>query len=269
MTVKLKTPHPFAERILLFGGGGVGKTNTALNVITHMPDDAHMYVVEQDYSLAYERALSTDFREAEGKVTVLSSDPEWGSFIGNVEQAVASGDMATDWLVIDPVSPSWDWVQEWALEAQHGRDLVGMMVDLKQQYGVDSKGYSAALSDMMNWNLVKKEYARLWKAIQRWKGHLILTAEAKALGNRDDDETRMLYGPLGFKPAGEARMKHVASTSLFLSHPRRGEWEITTIKDRNRPELDREPIGDFGIDYLQAVAGWERARRPRPAQEAE
>lgn len=261
--IKLTSPHPFSERFLLFGGGGAGKTNTALTIIDHMAE-GDMWVVEQDYSLAYERALATDFVDCADRVHVLSSDPEWPSFIENVERAVSEGDPGNDWLTIDPVSSSYEWVQEWALDEQYGRDLPSVLVELKQQFGTDTRGYSAALSDMLNWNLIKKEYSRLWKAIQRWKGHLVLIAEAKAISNREkDDEVKMLFGPLGFQPVGQATLKHVASTTLFLDHPRRGEWRVTTVKDRNREELDKEPVDDFAIDYLQQVAGWEMARGAR------
>lgn len=256
MTIKLESPHPFSERILLFGGGGVGKTNAALSIANHL-NKGRMFVVEQDYSLAYERALTTDYSDARNKVEVLSSDPEWDSFISNVQASVDQADPETDWIVIDPVSPSWDWVQEWSLETQYGKDLPETLVELKRQFGTDTRGYSGALAEMMNWNLVKKEYSKLYKAIQRWKGHLILTAEAKAIGGGErEDEIKMLYGPIGFKPAGESRLRHVASTTLFLTHPRRGEWQVTTVKDRNRQEMDREVIEDFALDYLVQYGNW-------------
>lgn len=256
MTIKLQSPHPFSERFLLFGGGGVGKTNTALNIASHL-GRGHMHVLDADYSGSYNRALATEFGECADIVTVHECAPEWGEFIDSFEKILSEGDPAEDWITLDPVSGSYDWVQEWVLEQVHGGDLARMLMELKRDAGDDTKAYAAARSNLMNWELVKKEYAKLWKGIQRWKGHLILVAEAKAVPkNEDDTETKMLFGPLGFMPAGQANLKHVASTTLFLDHPKRGEWRITSIKDRNRDELDREPIEDFGIDYLVNIAGW-------------
>lgn len=263
MPIQLESPHQFAERILLFGGGGVGKTNTPLNIMSHMAH-GEMYVIESDYSLAYERALATDFQDIEHRVQVFAPGPDWTPFIEAFESCVSTGDPNVDWITVDPVGGSYDWVQEWSLDQQYGRDLPSVMVELKKQYGADAKAYAAALSDMINWNLVKKEYSRFWKAIQKWKGNLILVAEAKAVRNNEkDDETKMLYGPLGFQPVGHATLKHVASTTLFLDHPKRGQWRMTTIKDRNREEMDKEPVDDFGIDYLQQVAGWSVARKTK------
>lgn len=259
MTIPLKSPLPFSERFLLFGGGGVGKTNTALNIASHMSGDAHMRVIDCDYSGSYERALATDFVDCQDRVTVMETEPEWDAFIDAVTKAVADGNPEEDWLTIDPVGGSYDWVQEWVLEQVHGGDLVHMLMQLKRD-NPDSKAYAAARSDLMNWELVKKEYSKLWRQIQKWKGHLILVAEAKEISYREDDsEVKMLFGPLGFMPAGQKNLKHVASTTLFMDHPKRGQWRVTTVKDRNREELDREPIDDFGIDYLVGVAGWEMA----------
>lgn len=264
MTIKLESPHPFAERFLLFGGGGVGKSNTVLNIIEHAAV-GEMHVVECDYSASYMRALATDFTEVQDRVHVAAVDPEWQSFIDAVNTAVETGDPEVDWLAIDPVNGSYDWVQDWVLEKVHGGDLPRMLMELKKN-NPDSRDYARARADLMNWELVKKEYNKLWRAIQRWKGHLVLCAEAKAVRNDEkDDETRMLYGPLGFMPAGQATLRHVASSTLFLDHPKRGEWRITTVKDRNREELDREPVDDFSIDYLQQIAGWTMVRSGKNA----
>lgn len=259
MAVKLETPHGFRERLLLFGGGGAGKTTTVLNIATHL-NVGTMHVVDSDYSLAYERAIETEYAEVADRVQVHNAAPDWEDFLATVRDAIAAGDPDTDWLVIDPIGASWDWVQDWALETIYGRDLAAMLVELKREFATDSRAYAAAVSELMNWQIVKREYKKLYRELQAWKGHFILCTEAKAVGGRDDDATQLMFGVLGLKPQGEGSLKHVAATTLFLDHPKRNVWRITTIKDRNRDEVDRMVVEDFGVDYLMSVAGWTRVK---------
>ena len=257
MPIKIVSPHRFAERILLFGGSGVGKTNTALDIISNVAY-GDMYVLDSDYSGAYDRALATDFVDIADRVDVRTPDQEWDSWIKELTDVTGTANPDHDWIVVDPVHSSYDWVQEWVLEQVHGGDLARMLMDLKKTYP-DPKDYARARSDLMNWELVKKEYSKLWRTISRWGGNLILIAEAKPVNQREkDDETKMLFGPLGFMPAGQASLKHVCSTNLFLDHPSRGRWRITTIKDRNREEVDKMVVDSFAEDYLVEIGGWEK-----------
>lgn len=258
---KLRSPHTFPERFLLFGGAGSGKTTTVLTYARYMPEDATMYVLDTDYSMPYDRALATDFTDCADRVEIIVADLEWESFTNTLAETIEGADPAKDCIAIDTISPTWESVQNWYLEQVYGHDLPGHVIELKRAHSDDKKAYHRALTDDMNWPAVKKEYARrIYAPIRKWRGDLILCAEAKALNRDDDEETRRMYGPIGAKPVGEARLPHVAATNLFLDHPERNVWRMTTIKDRNRPEMDRMRIEDFGLDYLLEIAGWEIAK---------
>lgn len=266
--MKLTTPHKFRERLLLVGGGGAGKTTCVLSVANAIAD-GHMYVVDNDYSAAYLRALATDFEDAAGQVTVVWCDPTWAEFITAVETIVERNNDEDNWLVLDSISPSWDAVQEWYGDLVYSSNLGGMMADLRK--GANNQAdYVKQLGEMMNWPAVKKEYSRLYRALQRWHGHVILTAEAKSIQGERDADLKAIYGPVGYKPAGEGRLHHVTSTTLFVKKQQvgvRSTWKFTTIKDRNRDEVENAPIeaideGGFADSYLREVAGW---RPVRPA----
>lgn len=258
--MKLTSPYKFPERVLVFGGGGVGKTQSVLSVASHIAQ-GNVHVIETDYSMAYERALATDFQDAEERTFIYQPEPEWESFCASLDEVAKNADPEHDWIAIDGISPSWDYVQDWYLSQVYGQDLTTYMVGLKAEYSDDSKGYNRALLEAMNWPMVKKEYtARVWRMIQRWKGHMILTAEAKQV-NKDDEAEKMLFGPIGFRPAGEARTKYAMSSTLFLDHPDRNKWRLTTIKDRNREEQDKMDVREFAVDYLFGVAGWRKEKK--------
>lgn len=274
--MRLTTPHKFRERLLLIGGGGAGKSSAVLSIAQALPDGGgEMFVLDNDYSAAYERALATDFEDAADRVHVTWCDPTWDQFIDGLEAIVAKHNEPDNWLVIDSVSPSWDAVQEWYGDKVYGNNLGGVMADLRAS--ADNQAtYMKQLTEVMNWPAVKKEYARLYRAMQSWHGHLILTAEAKSISGERDRDLLDIYGPVGFKPAGEGRLHHVTSTSLFLKKQQVGRqtmWKVTTIKDRNRTEVENEVIepiedGGFAVTYLRDVAGW-RPVRPKTTKKTE
>jgi len=263
VTVRLQSPHPFAERWLLFGGAGAGKTNCVLETIRHCAE-GEMYVCEHDFSMAYVQALATDFADVADRVHVVTPDPEWEPYTKGLAQVAAMGDERVDWFVVDSISPSWDMAQDFHLQMVYGDDYATHMRKLRAEYKDDIKGFGAAKSENMNWPDVKKEYSKgVYRPIQRWHGNLIVTAEAKAVGNRDNPDVQMEFGPIGYKPSGESRLMYVAASNIYLAHPKRGLWTMTTTKNRNREELDKAEVGNFAIDFMQDIAGWERVKGAR------
>lgn len=263
MTIKLQSPHPFAERWLLFGGGGAGKTNCALNTIQHCAD-GEMFVCEHDFSMAYVQALATDFTDVVDRVHVSTPEPYWEPYTKQLAEVCKMGNPEKDWLVIDSISPTWEMCQDWYLFQIYGDDFATHMIKLRAEYKDDMKAFAAARSADMNWPDVKKEYAsRVYRPIQAWHGNLIITAEAKKVSGQDSNDIQMEFGPIGYKPSGESRLMYVAASNIFLDHPKRGLWRMTTTKNRNREELDKAPVDDFAVDFLQDIAGWEMVRKAK------
>jgi hypothetical protein len=256
--VKLRSPHRFKERILLYGGGGVGKTTAVLSIARAM-SEGKVWVIDNDYSYAYQRALETEFDDLDN-VEVIEVDADWGECVEAIAKVVAEADPEHDWLVIDPFSPLWDYVQTWMSNQVHSADLADYVVKLRAE-SADIKSFNKELGDAMNWPVVNRVWTeRLLKPIRKWKGHLLLVCEAQNTGKNDDEEARDLFGHLGTKPAGQKRNHHIASTNLLLTKSGHGEYRITTAKDRNRDELEKQPFDDFALDYLRDVAGWERVK---------
>jgi hypothetical protein len=258
--MKLTSPHRFKERILLFGGGGVGKTTAVLSIADAM-SEGKMWVIDNDYSYAYERALSTEFTDIDpDSIEVIEVDADWQECIDAIARVIEEGDPEHDWLVIDPFSPLWDYVQNWMSTQVHSANLDEYVVNLRAE-SADIKSFNKELSEAMNWPVVNRVWTdKVLKPLRRWKGHLLLVCEAQQTGRNDDDEARDLFGHLGLKPAGQKRNHHIASTNILLSKSGHGEYKMTTAKDRNRDELEKETFENFAMDYLRDVAGWTRVK---------
>lgn len=259
--MKLKSPHKFKERILLFGGGGAGKTTAVLSIARHTVE-GKFWIIDNDYSYAYERALATEFTEVDpDRIEVIEVDADWEECIAAIDRVLAEGDPEHDWLIIDPFSPMWSYVQTWMSTRVHGADIDEYMIDLRKESS-DRKEFAKSLGDSMNWPIVDRVWTeRVLKPLRRWKGHMILVCEATETSNKfDDDEVKSLFGHLGVKPAGQKRSHHIASTNLLLSKSGHGQYTMSTAKDRNREEMERAEVTDFALDYLRDVAGWERVK---------
>ena len=258
--MKIQSPHKFAERILLFGGGGVGKTTAVLSIARHIAQ-GKVWVIDNDYSYAYQRALSTEFTDVEpDRIEIIEVDADWEECIDAIGNVIAQADPDHDWLVIDPFSPMWNYVQTWMSNRVHGSDIDEYMIELRRE-SVDRKEFAKSLGDAMNWPIVDRVWTeKVLKPIRKWKGNLILVCEATETGKFDDDEAKGLFGHLGVKPAGQKRSHHIASTNLLLTKTSHGEYRMTTAKDRNRSEMEKQAFEDFAIDYLRDVAGWQRAK---------
>jgi hypothetical protein len=267
--MRLNSPYKFKERLLLFGGGGVGKTNACLTIARAMPTGT-MFVIDNDMSFAWSRALDTEFDDMpDGRVDVREVDPDWRDVTDTLAAVLEVADPDTDWIVVDSITPTWDYVQTWLSEQVHGTDLAGHMAKLRAE-AADIKEFNKELTSDMTWPLIKREYQqRIYRPLQKWRGHLILTAEGAEVGRFDNDEAKALYGHLGFKPKGEGRLHHVTSTTLFLTKVKETH-RFTTVKDRNRDEMERAEWDDFAMDYLRDVGGWRPIVKKKAAtQEAE
>lgn len=266
MTIKIESPYSFSERILLYGEGGSGKSEAVLSVARHV---AHgdFHILDTDISAAYQRSTQTTHTDIADRVNITEAGMDWVE----VTDAIATlldpaGKSSHDWCVIDAIDATWEACQGWFVEAAYGMDIEWFLMKLQQEHKDNPKGYSKALNDAMNWPLINKEYARkIYTPIQKWKGNLILCAASKAVGDRDGDDIKDIFGSLGSKPAGNKRLTYAAATNLQMTHPKPKEWQINTAKDRNREGLYREPVENFALDYLVGVAGWRRVKTEKVA----
>lgn len=259
MGVTLTTPYKFREKIGLYGGGGSGKTTAILSMARHV-ELGHWWILENDFAEAYERALETDFQDIRDKVTIVRIDEDWEQFATKLSEVVGHASTSDDdWLVVDPFSTTWDYVQSWWTEMIAGKSSSEFLIDLRKTAG-SQDAFEKAVNSDGRWGFINKEFfSRGYGTLRQWTGHMVLTMEAKAIGGREKDQELIdLFGHLGVMPAGQKRIHYITHTLLLMKKRGHGDWVMTTAKDRNREEMENKPVGNFALNYLSSVAGWKK-----------
>lgn len=243
------------ERILAYGAGGSGKSQIGVSLIQAIPD-AHFYVLDLDVTPSYERTLA--YADVDhGNYTIEMPEPtSWPDPLEQVREwrAEATED---DWLIIDSFTPTWEGVREWYVnQMTKSEDLAEFLADVRRNTKT-GKEYARAIMDAMNYDVINKEYNRLYTELRRWPGHVLLTCEQDAVRDDDARDVKALFH-VGQKPKGQKKLIYVPATIIHMQRRRDG-WTYTSIKDRGRATFEDEPIEDFARDYLIGVARWKRA----------
>jgi len=241
----LECPWRTPERILTFGTQGTGKSYALLTIAQQIPT-ATFHVIDTDMSESYNRALDMTFTELTN-VVVHRADPDDFMDIYRTLEKVVPLVKKDDWLVIDGLTVAWAAVQSWYFTNAYGIDEDEFF--MKQKKGQIEE-------DGANWTVINKRYFKLTSLLFRTLGHVYITAESTQLGKREESDTQKRYQAFGVKPAGQKRLGHMPNTVLLFTKQRTGMWQMSTVKDRDRPEMNSQPFVDFGKEYLRGVAGW-------------
>lgn len=252
------------ERILTYGSPGVGKSNAIMTVARKCPD-ATFHVLDTEID-NYDRLLDTDYTDLTNVIPYPIA--EWAEIMPLIKKL--RGDVGReDWVVVDSMTPTWDMVQSWFIESVHGEedDNYFLEVRVQKQRLIDNpkeKNPSSlgALEGWLDWPVINKAYAKLYRELFLMPCHVYLTAEATNIvlpdGNKggDDKATRTEFGAFGVKPKGQKRLGFVPQTVLLFTKSRHGGYSMTTVKDRGRVDMEETELQVFGTDYLVKVGGW-------------
>ena len=276
------------ERICLVGIQGVGKSFAYMNVAKKCPGST-IWILDNDNTT--ERLLEEEFPELgvreeyrgftkdpktsdvtlirdstyedpDGNIVLFHAD-SWDETKAAIDMVVDRADRH-DWFIIDSVSTLWDQVQEWFVSEIFEDEIDRYFMEIRREKEEYNKGKSAkdqkktlgALDGWMDWSVINPQYKKaVSDRLKVPPCHLLITAEQAKLSD-DDKEARDLYGPFGVKPRGQKRTGHDVQTILLMIKTRNGEYFVTTMKDRGREEMEREPLKNFAMDYLFKRAGW-------------
>lgn len=260
-----ESPLSTPESILAIGAAGVGKTASVLSIADRLPD-REFYVTDIDWAPSYERLIQLLYPNLTN-VHVDECDPEdWEEIIGSLERNVPKL-RQNDWLVVDSCTHPWAAVQSFYVERTFGADIGDYFLEVRKRAqraideGKDLKDTEKALEGWRDWDVINKNYRKLYRQIRRaqkvMRANVYMTAESESLSKEDrkDSDVDELYGAYGVKPRGQKQLGFVPQTVLWIDKASKTR-RLTTIKDRGRDELYKSRFEDFFDDYMLEVAGW-------------
>jgi hypothetical protein len=271
--IQLANPYPFPESIGIFGEQGSGKTRVPFSWADHCPE-IHFHVLDLDVRKSYQRMLYLGFPHLKDQFTIHEPGT-WAEFCELMDQLEQFGqtldavEALNHCLVIDTCTWVWEAAQAGYSQHVHGKGVEEYSMELRRSTAT-AKEFAAAKSEDGFWQDVTTLHrVQFYDRLTRWPGHLILTAEAEAPSRQfaqnaqsDEDKAMVTYG---YKPRAQKRYPYIPKTLLLLQKTGRAEWQMTTIKDMEREQLERAPLEDFAEDYLMGVAGWQSlAPKPKP-----
>lgn len=249
----LEPKRPLRERILGIGGFGSGKSYSWLSIARQAQktgSPAKFYCLDTD--AAIERMLAEEFQELEN--VKLYNVFDWSEYESALDEAIQNAG-PDDWIVVDMIDLAWDAVQAYFTDQVFDKEISVYFLEIRKAL----KGQRLQTFDgWRDWTVINKLYsAWMNKLIYKAKSHVFCTAKVEAVdSDKDDKETRLVYGAYGVKPKGQKALGHQFHTVLLFTCVKPGDWIITTIKDRGREPFTGQKLVNFPMQYLVGKAGW-------------
>ncbi len=246
-----KSPSKTKERILLFGGPGVGKSSAALHIAKFYAQTSTpgtIYIADSD------NAATRMLEGAYSDLTNVKVLPmyEWDDYLTLRQMKFGPN----DWLSIDFISTAWQSVQDWYADQVFNRDMATQIMYARQRVEQQGDKRAMALDGWRDWPAINGMYFRwLNETTSREKVHILAIAPAKTLSDSDDGKIVSLVKNVGWRPAGQRDLIHQFHTALYLDKPG-VEYAFTSVKDRERKLVTNHQNTRFSISYLQEIAGW-------------
>jgi len=227
-----------------------------------LPTGAVFRCLDTDDAITY--MLETQFPhlkpENKGNVYVWSAS-DWESLKAGTDQILKQSIKDNDWLVIDMADAPWDSVQRYFTSEVFKTGIGEYFLQVRKEIEASKKKVASvareALSGWTDWAVINKLYTDwITPLIYRLKCHLYLATKVQELGSKEDADIKELYSELGVRPSGQKHLGHQVHT-ILLFIPGRGNWFITTCKDRaGRPYFKRTPLLSLYMQYFVAKANW-------------
>lgn len=256
LTLRPATDSSPRERILVIGASGAGKSYGAATIAEACPDRT-VHVIDNDaaWGRMAEHLSNVQIWEAQS----------WSEHVDALK-AINKTMGREDWLVVDMLSACWDLVQDHYTEQVFGESVEDYFLQIRKQLEQQKQNNKnlGAFDGWIDWQVINKLYRRLQLDLLKTPGHQYAIAGVQKLGDEDrkNRDITATFGPYNLRPTGQKKTAHNFHTVILCTKTRTEQYQLTTIKDRNRTELTEEPITNFAKTYLRQIAGW----KPRKQQ---
>lgn len=246
-------PKGRAERLLLVGSWGAGKTNSYMTIarwLAQTESPAQMFVIDPDFKARLDPNADLS------NLHIYDELEHWVDYKNVAIKARAEAVKGrNDWLVVDMCDKIWNAAQAGYTEMAFGQDVDDFYVAWRKE---DTKGGNPFNADWgKDWQAINRLYDTFMYNVTRFPGHVLLTTSPEPMREDEKDkEVIRLYGKWGIKPAGQKRLGHLAADCLLLSQSGSG-WVYSQMRGTGRQDFKNEPLRDFVMDYLVGKAGWE------------
>ena len=255
----LHPSFPAPERILAFGPAGSGKTTAWLDIAkwcARTKADVKFFILDTDFAVA---RMITSYPEIQ-PIVDISTGYDWNDYMAFQKKVLREAG-PNDWVIIDFMGSAWDAVQQHFIEEVFHKEIGDYFLQARKSLAKDDKSLSA-LDGWTDWSVVNGLY-RQWVNPLLYKGqyHLYATAKSDQLSSdkkpTESADMRAALVRYQVKPKGQKDLFYQMHTVLLTGRDNRtGNRTLTSIKDRERTELEGAVVKSFTTDYLQSVGGW-------------
>jgi hypothetical protein len=177
-----------------------------------------------------------------------------------------------DWVVIDSISDVLDFGLDHYNQLIRGQDTTEYLANWAKRANDPTKlkatGQQGALIEGGVWDFFGPALrSRIIRRIKNPGRHLYVTAQAQAAGAnpKEDAQTKIMYGGIGWKPRGQRDVGFNAATVVYLEKDRAAKGKYSVAKNWGRerttgPLMD-VPYENFATDFLFKKCGWRPERK--------
>lgn len=246
-----------AERILLMGGPGTGKTHHLVMVCRWLAEHKkEMWVLDLEDKVEA-------FLHGQGGIPPnmhLEVALSWEEVRATIDKWKAAKIKPGNWVAADRIDLVWPMVQRWYTQQRYNEELADRM--LRSAKAITPTAMLIPRFPEGAWQVINEQYDYLMtNLLYLFRCNVLLTAGVRPPSS--DLSPFETFSNVGVSPRGQKELPHQPHTVLLLSSQTEKSrtsvtrsWMYTTAKDLpGREYVDQELLFDFAAQYLSQYVG--------------